>query len=189
MRNIRIDDMEFELLFDHEQIQKRVRLIGIDINVKYADKHPVFLGVLNGCFMFMSDLMKQIHIPCELSFVKLASYRGVRQGDISELIGLGMPLKNRHVIVVEDIVDSGRSLGRVMELLEQASVASVAVASLLLKPSALQADVDSLMYVGFEIEPEFVVGYGLDYNGQCRNLPHIYRHIDAQADRKSQEMR
>ena len=76
-----------------------------------------------------------------------------------------------------------------MELLEQASVASVAVASLLLKPSALQVDVDSLMYVGFEIEPEFVVGYGLDYNGQCRNLPHIYRHIDAQTDRKSQEMR
>lgn len=177
MRNIRIDELEFELLFDHEQIQKRIRLIGIDMNVQYADKHPVFLGVLNGCFMFLADLMKQIHIPCELSFVKLASYQGTQQTDVRELMGWNIPLQGRHVVIVEDVVDSGRSLSHLMEILGQAEVASVSVATLLLKPDNLQYDFDNLMYVGFEIGPEFVVGYGLDYNQQCRNLPHLYKNI------------
>ncbi|NGM62445.1 hypoxanthine phosphoribosyltransferase [Sphingobacterium sp. SGG-5] len=175
MDKIQIDNLHFQRFIDYDQIQKRIRLIGIDINMKFEHQHPVFLGVLNGCFMFMADLMKQIHISCEMSFVKLASYDGMRGGEIGELIGVGMDLKGRHVIIVEDIVDTGNSLKYTMDSLEKLGVASVSVCALLLKPTCLQHDFDNVMYVGFEIEPEFVVGYGMDYNGQCRNLPDIYR--------------
>jgi len=177
MKSIKIDGLKFELMIDYEQIQKRIRLIGIDVNLKYEDKHPVFIGVLNGCFMFMADLMKQIHIPCEMSFVKLASYEGANQGNIHELIGVGMSLVNRHIVIVEDIVDSGKSLLHTIEALERLGVASISVATLLLKPDCLQYSFDNIMYVGFEIEKEFVVGYGLDYNGQCRNLQDIYKNV------------
>ena len=177
MRTIEIDNYSFEPFIEYEQIKKRIRLIGIDINVRYADKHPVFIGVLNGCFMFMADLMKQVHIPCEMSFVKLASYSGTSNGDIKELIGVGMDLTGRHIVIVEDVVDSGNSLKHTMEALERLEVASISVCTLLLKPSCLQYDFDNIMYVGFEIEKEFVVGYGLDYNGQCRNLPDIYKEV------------
>ena len=177
MKNIEIDNLKFELLFEHEQIQKRIRLIGIDINSKFEHLHPVFIGVLNGCFMFMADLMKEIHIPCELSFVKLASYKGTDQGDLHELIGVGIPLEGRNVIIVEDIVDSGNSLAYTVEALEKLGAASISVATLLMKPANMVHNFDNIMYVGFEIEKEFVVGYGLDYLGQCRNLNHIYRNI------------
>lgn len=177
MRAIEIDDLRFEPFIEYDQIKKRIRLIGIDINVQYEDKHPVFVGVLNGCFMFMGDLMKQVHIPCEMSFVKLASYSGTEQGDIHELIGVGMDLRGRDVVIVEDVVDSGNSLKHTMDALERMGVASIAVCTLLLKPSCLQYEFDNIMYVGFEIDKEFVVGYGLDYNGQCRNLPDIYKEV------------
>ena len=177
MRSIEIDKLTFEPFIEYSEIKKRIRLIGIDINVQYADKHPVFIGVLNGCFMFMADLMKQVHIPCELSFVKLASYAGTEQGNIHKLIGVGMDLTGRDIVIVEDVVDSGNSLKHTIEALEDLSVASIAVCTLLLKPACLQYDFDNIMYVGFEIDPEFVVGYGLDYNGQCRNLPDIYREV------------
>ncbi|MBL1410702.1 hypoxanthine phosphoribosyltransferase [Sphingobacterium faecale] len=177
MRKIEIDNLRFEPFIEYDEIKKRIRLIGIDINVQYADKHPVFIGVLNGCFMFMADLMKQVHVPCEMSFVKLASYEGTAQGSIHELIGVGMDLKGRDIVIVEDVVDSGNSLKHTMEALEILQVASIAVCTLLIKPDSLQYDFDNIMYVGFEIDPEFVVGYGLDYNGQCRNLPDIYREV------------
>jgi len=177
MKRIQIDQLKFELMIDYDQIQKRIRLIGIDINLRFEEQHPVFVGVLNGCFMFMADLMKQIHIPCEMSFVKLASYQGTNQEHIQELIGVGMSLKGRHVIIVEDIVDTGNSLVHTIEALEKLEVASISVATLLLKPGCLLYQFDNIMYVGFEIEKEFVVGYGLDYNGQCRNLQDIYRNV------------
>lgn len=176
-RNIEIDGLLFEHFIEYEQIKKRIRLIGIDINVKYENKHPVFIGVLNGCFMFMADLMKTIHVPCEMSFIKLASYQGMDQGELKELLGVGMDLRGRDVIIVEDVVDSGNSLKHTIDLLEKLEVASIAVCTLLLKPACLQYQFDNIMYVGFEIEPEFVVGYGLDYNGQCRNLPDIYKEV------------
>ena len=184
MNNIIIDDLHFELMLDYEQIQKRIRLIGIDINLRFEDKHPVFIGVLNGCFMFMADLMKQVHIPCEMSFVKLASYTGKDAGQVHELIGVGMSLEGRHVVVVEDIVATGNSLVHTIEALEKLGVASISVATLLMKPACLLYIFDNIMYVGFEIEPEFVVGYGLDYNGQCRNLQHIYRQYDPESTEK-----
>jgi len=177
MDHIEIDGLRFERFIDYEQIKKRIRLMGIDISMKYEGRHPVFVGVLNGCFMFMADLMKQIHIPCEMSFIKLASYEGMDKGEVLELIGLGIDLRGRHVIVVEDIVDTGTSLRHTLAGLERSGVASLSVCTLLLKPSCLQYDFDNIMYVGFEVDKEFVVGYGLDYNGQCRNLPDIYRKV------------
>ncbi|SFS60354.1 phosphoribosyltransferase [Sphingobacterium wenxiniae] len=176
MRQIEIDGLTFERFIDYEQIQKRIRLIGIDISMKYEGKNPVFVGVLNGCFMFMADLMKEIHIPCELSFVKLASYQGTEQSQINQLFGVGIDLTGRDVVIVEDIVDSGNSLKHTIAALEELNVASIAVCALLLKPDCLQYEFDNIMYVGFEIDKEFVVGYGLDYKGQCRNLADIYKH-------------
>lgn len=177
MDHIEIDSLCFERFIDYDQIQKRIRLIGIDINMKYEHQHPVFLGVLNGCFMFMADLMKQIHIPCEMSFVKLSSYEGTVSGEVRELVGVGMDLTGRHVIIVEDIVDTGNALNHTIAGLEKLDVASISVCTLLLKPACMTYNFDNIMYVGFEIGKEFVVGYGLDYKGQCRNLPDVYRKL------------
>ncbi|WP_353185537.1 hypoxanthine phosphoribosyltransferase [Parapedobacter lycopersici] len=175
---ITIDQKQFELLIDYHQIKKRIRLIGIQLNVTYENQHPVFIGVLNGCFMFMADLMKQIHIACELSFVKLASYTGTeRQARVKELIGLEMDLAGRDVVIVEDVVDSGNSLKHTLDIIRDQQPRSVAVCTLLLKPDALVHQFDNIAYVGFEIANDFVIGYGLDYNGAGRTFPDIYREV------------
>ena len=178
MKKITIDKKQFELMIDYHQIKKRIRLIGIQLNVAYEHQHPVFIGVLNGSFMLMADLMKQIHIPCELSFIKVASYQGTeRQDEINELIGLDVNLKGRHVIIVEDIVDSGHTLKHTLERIATHEPASVSVCTLLLKPAALTHQFENIAYVGFEIANDFVIGYGLDYNGAGRTFPDIYREI------------
>jgi len=175
MNNITVHDLEFEPFLTYEEITTRIHALGASINADYAGKNPVFIGVLNGCFMFMADLMKEIHIPCEMSFVKLASYHGTEAGKISQLLGVGIDLKNRDVVIVEDVVDTGNSLVHTLQALANLDVASISVCSLLLKPACLEHKFDNLDYVGFEIEKEFVVGYGLDYDGQGRNLTHIYK--------------
>lgn len=177
MNIIEIDNLRFEPFIEYEQIQKSIRLMALDINLKYEDKKPVFIGVLNGCFMFMADLMKEITIDSEMSFVKLASYAGTAQGNISQLIGVGIDLKDRDVIIVEDVVDTGNSLKYTIEALYKEGVNSVNVCTLLLKPSCLVHEFDNIEYVGFEIEKEFVIGYGLDYNGLYRNLKDIYKEV------------
>lgn len=175
---IRINQKEFERIIDYNQIKKRIRLIGIQLNVAYENQHPIFIGVLNGCFMVMADLMKQIHIASEISFIKLSSYNGSRRGDqVIELIGLDNNLEGREVIIVEDIVDTGHSLKHTLDAVYAQKPSSVAVCTLLLKPKALQYTFDNIAYVGFEIDNEFVVGYGLDYQGLGRTLPDIYREI------------
>ena len=175
---ITINQKEFERIIDYNQIKKRIRLIGIQLNVTYENQHPVFIGVLNGCFMFMADLMKQVHIANELSFVKLSSYDGMTQsGQVNELIGLDCDLEGREVIIVEDIVDTGNSLKHTLDLVNAKNPASVAVCTLLLKPGAVTHVFDNIAYVGFEIANEFVVGYGLDYHGMGRTLPDIYREV------------
>ena len=178
MKQIQINQLHFDLFIDYEQIQKQIRLLGIDLSLQYADKDPVFIGVLNGCFMFMADLMKEISVPCQLSFVKLASYEGLQsQGTIHQLLGVGMDLKDRHVVIVEDIIDTGNSLKHTIAALQNLEVASISVCALLMKPDCLEHQFDEDLLVGFEIEKEFVVGYGLDYNGLGRNLPDIYKNI------------
>jgi|SRR5690606_31066407 len=175
---ITIDQKNFELMIDYHQIKKRTRLISIQLNVTYENQYPVFIGVLNGCFMFMADLMKHITIPCEISFVKLASYNGtVQQSQVNELIGLETDLKDREVVIVEDIIDSGNSLKHTLDLVNAHQPASVAVCTLLLKPGAVLHQFDNIAYVGFEIANDFVVGYGLDYNGAGRTLPAVYREL------------
>ncbi|TZF85904.1 hypoxanthine phosphoribosyltransferase (plasmid) [Pedobacter sp. BS3] len=174
--NIQIDDKEFELMLEYDQILKRIRLIGIQLNVDYEGRVPVFLGVLNGGFMFMADLLKEIELASEVTFVRISSYEGASStGNINQLLGLQMSLKDRDVIIVEDIVETGASLHYLLNLIKAQEPASVKVCSLLFKPQTLKYKFDELEYIGFEILNQFVVGYGLDYNGLGRNLRDIYR--------------
>ena len=172
-----IDDKNFELFIDYSMIEKRIRLMGIQINVDYEDKVPIFIGVLNGSFMFMADLMKEVKISCETTFVKLSSYHGGTEstGKVIEEIGLLVDIKGRDIIIVEDIIDSGTTLKYLLEMLYKQEPKTVKVATLLMKPSALKHRFDEIDFVGFEIANEFVVGYGLDYNGLGRNTCDIYR--------------
>lgn len=166
-------------MIEHDQVKKRIRLIGTQINVSYEKQVPVFIGVLNGCFLFMADLMKEIDIAAETCFIKLASYQGdQQQGRVREIIGLCVDIKDRDVIIIEDIVDTGNTLNYLLQKIEEHQPASVAVCTLLLKPSKLQHKFTNLAYVGFEIAEDFVVGYGMDYNGLGRNLKDIYKACD-----------
>ncbi len=175
---IQVDDKEFVLMIEYEQIKKRIRLIGIQLNVDYENKVPVFVGVLNGSFLFFADLLKEVDVSCEVTFIKVASYQGdASTGKVKQIIGLGMDLKNRDVVLVEDIVDTGVTISFLLEEVKKQQPASVAVCSLLLKPSALKHPVEELDYVAFEIPNDFVVGYGLDYNGLGRNLKDIYKAV------------
>ncbi|HUH17625.1 hypoxanthine phosphoribosyltransferase [Albibacterium sp.] len=176
---LNIDKKEFGLIIEHDQIQKRVRLIGTQINVAYEKQVPVFIGILNGSFMFMSDLMKEIDIAAEICFIKLASYEGEnRKDEVQEIIGLCVDIKDREVILIEDIVDTGNTLNYLLERIKEKEPASVSICTLLLKPKKLQHQFKNIAYVGFEIPDDFVVGYGMDYNGLGRNLKDIYKAIE-----------
>lgn len=176
MHKIQIADKEFEILLDNDNISKRTRLIGIQMNVDYESRCPVFIGVLNGSFLFMADLIREIEIPCETGFIRVSSYEGTESsGSIKQAFGLPDNLHNRDVIIVEDIVDTGFTLAHILKEVQKQEPASIKVCTLLFKPAALKAEIEELEYVGFEIGNEFVVGYGLDYNGLGRNLKDIYR--------------
>lgn len=179
--NVKVVDLEFEPLITHDTIQKRVAVIAGEINKEYKGKLPVFLGVLNGSFLFIADLMKEVNIPCEVTFTKLASYFGGTSSSrtVRNDIDLGVDIKDRHVIIVEDIIDSGNTLAYLIERLKVFKPASLKVCTLLSKTSAIEIFIQELTYVGFEIENEFVVGYGLDYKEQGRNLKDIYRLVSA----------
>ncbi|RZK80255.1 MAG: hypoxanthine phosphoribosyltransferase [Pedobacter sp.] len=176
MTNIQIEDKDFELFLENDNISKRIRLIGIQLNVDYEDRCPIFIGVLNGSFLFMADLLKEITVSCEVGFIKVSSYTGTESsGNIKQAFGLPDDLHNKDVILVEDIVDTGFTLNYIIDEVKKQSPASIKVCSLLLKPAALKSAIEELEYVGFEIGNEFVVGYGLDYNGLGRNLKDIYQ--------------
>ena len=175
---VTVHDKEFELFLEQEAIAKRIRLIAIQLNVDYENKSPIFLGVLNGSFLFIADLMKEIDLACEVEFVKVASYEGTNStGEVNDLMGLPQNLKGRDIIVVEDIIDSGLTMKYLLNKLYEQQPMSVAICTLLFKSAALTEDLGELAYVGFEIPNEFVVGYGLDYDGLGRNLRHIYSAI------------
>lgn len=165
-------------MLEYEQIKKRIRLIGIQLNVDFENRVPVFIGVLNGSFVFLADLIKEVSISSEVTFVKVSSYEGDKStGKIRKEIGLQMDLKGRDVVIVEDIVDSGHTLGYILDMIKAEEPASVNVCTLLLKPKSLKTKFEEICYVGFEIPDEFVVGYGLDYKGLGRNLRDIYRAV------------
>jgi hypoxanthine phosphoribosyltransferase len=173
---IAVGDRFFEPLLSKETIETRVLALATQLRADYEGKTPVFVGVLSGSFLFLADLVKSLNIPCEIQFVKVASYVGDQSsGNIHESLAFSEELKGRHIIIVEDIVDSGHTLHYLLQKLKPLAPASVAVCSLLLKPNALQYSFPELRYVGFELANDFVVGYGLDYNGLGRNLPEIYK--------------
>lgn len=172
---VEIKDKTFIPFLEQDKIQERVNELGKEISRDYTGKQPVILGILNGAFMFFSDLAKQITISSELSFIKISSYSGESSsGKVSQMIGLETNLTDRHVIVVEDIVDTGLSMKHLVAMIKDKNPASLAVATLLHKPEAIKHPI-KLDYVGFNIPNKFVVGYGLDYDGLGRNLPEIYQ--------------
>lgn len=174
MNAIEIKDKRFSISISSEEIQKEVTRVASEINRDFAGKNPLFLSVLNGAFMFTADLMKKITIPCEVSFVKLASYQGVTStGMIKEVIGINEDISDRVIIIIEDIVDTGFTMQRLLESLGTRGPREIHIASLLLKPDKLQVDLN-MEYVAMRIPNDFIVGYGLDYDGFGRNYPDIY---------------
>lgn len=172
---ILVGNEKFKTLIPEAKIQERVKELGIQITKEYEGKLPILIGILNGSFLFLADLVKHINIHCEIDFFKLSSYgdEKISSGEVKMLKELNADINERHIIVVEDIVDSGLSIKFIQELLANHNPASVKVASLLVKPESLKYKV-KIDYIGFEIPNEFVIGYGLDYAQKFRNLNSIY---------------
>ncbi|NNC94458.1 MAG: hypoxanthine phosphoribosyltransferase [Chitinophagales bacterium] len=172
---MKIKDLHFSKFINSDKIQTAIKEIAYLINRDYKDKNPLFLVILNGAFMFASDLLKCVEIPCEVSFVKLKSYHKTESsGVIKKLIGIEHDLSNKDIIIVEDIVDSGRTINDVLPQINSLNPKSIKIATLLYKPMSIEHEVD-LAFIGFEIPDAFVVGYGLDYDGLGRNLQDIYQ--------------
>jgi hypoxanthine phosphoribosyltransferase len=179
MKQIELYDKKFRISISEQEINEAVQVVADKINADYqaTDSVPLFLSVLNGSFMFAANLMKRISFPCEISFVKLASYHGeCSSGKVTELIGISNALVNRDIIVVEDIVDTGSTYESLVATLMRHNPRSVKIAAMLLKPDVYKNTLP-IDYVALKIPNEFIVGYGLDYNGLGRNLPDIYTMI------------
>lgn len=175
MHNIKVLDKEFEPYLSEELIQEKISDLAKQINQEYAGKRPIFLSILNGSFLFTADLFKQITIEAEVCFIKLASYKGTTSsGNVITAIGLDANVSGRHIIIVEDIIDTGKTLHHFLPQLESSSPASIKIAVLLNKTQALAYPV-KVDYACFDIPNKFVVGYGLDYDGLGRNTKAIYQ--------------
>lgn len=178
MEKVKVRDKEFSLFLTAEDIDKAVEQVAEMINIDMKDRDPLFLCVLNGAFIFASDLLKKVEVDCEISFVKLSSYVGTKTTNtVRELIGLDQVLKDRTVVVIEDIIDTGITMDYTLGKLRSLGAMDVRIASLLFKPEAFKKDFP-IDYVGIVIPNEFIVGYGLDYDGHGRNLPDIYKIIE-----------
>ena len=174
MDKIKVRDREFAVSIPEEKIKARVAEIAAQISHDLEGKRPLFLAVLNGSFVFAADLLRGIDTPCEISFVRMASYEGTSStGDVKQLIGLKEDIKDRTVVIVEDIIDSGLTIVHLLDLLKEKQPADIKIAALLVKPGNLKVNLD-IPYCCFEIPNDFIVGYGLDYDGEGRNLPSIY---------------
>lgn len=171
---VSIHDKTFEPLLHEEQIRKRVKGVAARINAELADVCPLFVAVLNGSFMFAADLLRDITIPCEISFVRLESYSGMQStGEVKGVIGLTQNIQGRTVVIIEDIVDTGKTIDALINTLQAHAPAAIHVATAFMKPGVYNLS-HEVRYVAAEIGDEFVVGYGLDYNQQGRNLKHLY---------------
>ena len=178
MSIIQVRDKKFVPYLTVEQIDEQISRLAEMINIDYKDKLPLFIGILNGSFIFAADLFKKITIDAEISFIKLASYKGTRStGNVITSIGLDESLKGRHVVIIEDIVDTGKTLHEFLPQLYDQQPASLKIASLLHKPEALMYPIN-IDYLGFSVPNKFLLGYGLDYDGLARNLKEIYQLID-----------
>ena len=178
MSTIQVHDKAFEPYLTAEAINERIRKIAEQINEDYDGKNPLFIAILNGSFMFASDLFKAISIEAEICFIKLASYKGTKSsGHVITAIGLDIDLIGRHVIVLEDIVDTGKTLSEFLPQLEHQQPASMRIAALLHKPEATVYPI-TVDYLGFSVPNKFLLGYGLDYDGLGRNIPSIYKLVE-----------
>ncbi|WP_455094886.1 hypoxanthine phosphoribosyltransferase [Prevotella koreensis] len=178
MAVVKILDKTFKTSIPEAEIKKHVKEVADRINHDMAGKNPLLIAVLNGSFIFAADLMRMITIPCEISFVKLASYEGtISSGKITEVLGINEDLNGRTVIIVEDIVDTGLTMKRMIETLGTRNPKSIHICTLLLKPDKLTVDLD-IEYAAMQIPNDFIVGYGLDYDQQGRNLPDIYTVVE-----------
>ncbi len=179
MKQVKIHDKIFELYIPYEKIRSVIEEMADKMNVDFKDKTPLFICILNGSFMFAAELFKRINlVETEISFVKLASYQGDKTtGSVKQLIGLNENIEGRTVVILEDIVDTGITIDNILEQLAKLNPREIKIATMLLKPEALQKDVQ-LDYIGLEIPNDFIVGYGLDYDGFGRNLLDIYSVIN-----------
>ena len=178
MAEISVHDKTFATYLSEETIQQKIKELAAAIGKDYHDKRPLFIAILNGSFMFAADLFKHLDINAEICFIKLASYKGTRStGHVITAIGLDHDLYNRHVVIIEDIVDTGKTLNTFLPQLHHQHPASLKIVTLLHKPEATEFHL-SLDYIGFTIPNRFVVGYGLDYDGLGRNLKEIYQLVD-----------
>jgi hypoxanthine phosphoribosyltransferase len=175
---IKVKDKDFKVFIKADTIDAAVQKLADSINKDTSDELPLFLVVLNGAFMFAADLLKRVTVECNVSFVKLASYSGTQSThQVKELIGLNESIKGRSVIVLEDIIDTGNTLNVLLDSLRSYEVGKIRIATLLYKPDAFKGDYP-IDYVGIEIPNDFIIGYGLDYDGFARNLPDIYKIVD-----------
>lgn len=175
---IRVKDKEFSVFVKAADIDTAVSRVADSINQELKGKVPLFLVVLNGAFMFASDLLKKIKIENNISFVKLSSYTGTRSSQVvNELIGINEVVKGRTVVIVEDIIDSGLTMRRMLDILSEQEAADVRIATLVFKPNAFKSDF-KINYIGMKIPNDFIIGYGLDYDGFARNLPDIYKIVE-----------
>jgi hypoxanthine phosphoribosyltransferase len=178
MSIIRVHDKDFEPYLPAEQITEKIRQIAGKVDADYAGKKPLFVAILNGSFMFASDLFKELTIESEICFIKLASYKGTKSsGQVITAIGLDTDLHGRHVIILEDIVDTGKTLSEFLPQLEHQQPASLKIAALLHKPEATVYPI-TVDYLGFSVPNKFLLGYGLDYDGLGRNIPSIYKLVE-----------
>ena len=178
MEKVQVRDKVFEVSIPEARIKERVAEVAAKIDADMAGRRPLFLAVLNGSFVFAADLLRGVTTPCEITFVRMSSYAGTAStGSVRELIGLSEDIAGRDVVIVEDIIDSGLTMVTLLETLRAKNPASVSIAALLVKPGNLKADL-SIPYCCFEIPNDFIVGYGLDYDGEGRNLPSIYTVVE-----------
>jgi hypoxanthine phosphoribosyltransferase len=172
---ITVNNLQFKPFIAAETIQQRIDELGVALHERYAGQRPLFIGILNGAFIFTADLVRAAGVECEVTFMRLSSYAGLQStGQVTTNMGLDIEIKGRHVILVEDIIDSGRTLYELTKKMGEQGPASVAIATLLLKPDALQFPLEA-EFVGFSIPSKFVIGYGLDYNQAGRELKEIYQ--------------
>ena len=178
MKTVQVNDKKFSLYISENEIKEQVKKVAADMNEELAGKKPLFLVVLNGAFMFAADLLREIDIPCEVSFVRVSSYEGTTTtGKVKQLIGLNENIEGRTLVIVEDIIDSGITMREMLRMLNEKNPADVRVASLFVKPGNLQVELD-IHYRCFDIANDFIVGYGLDYDQEGRNLPDIYKILE-----------
>lgn len=174
MDSIKVLDKEFVLSIPAEKIAQEVARLGAEISRDFEGQEPIFLAVLNGSFMFAADLLRQITIQCQISFVKMASYEGLKStGTVREMIGFNEDITGRPVIIIEDIIDSGLTIAHMVEMLQEKHPSSISLCSFFVKPENLKVNLD-IKYPAMEIPNDFILGYGLDYDGYGRNLKDIY---------------